>query len=146
MLAVAVPAATRVTAATTERVVNDYHTGLAIDGVDPVGYFTDATPLFGRADFEYRYAGVVWRFRNEGNKAAFVENPDVYMPRYGGYDAVALGRSVALPGNPMIWAIVGQHLYLFYSDEARAQFVAKPDEAIVLADSKWPAVVGSLVQ
>ncbi len=145
MLVLAMPAPPPVGAATTERVVHDAHTGLAIDGVDPVAYFTDAAPLVGLGNYEYRYAGVVWRFRNEGNMAAFVANPEVYMPRFGGYDAVAIGRDVALPGNPLLWVIVGERLYLFYSDEARARFMAKPDDAILLADSKWPAIVGTLV-
>ena len=34
-------------AATSERVVNDPHTGLAISGFDPVAYFTDAKPIAG---------------------------------------------------------------------------------------------------
>jgi YHS domain-containing protein len=144
MLDLGVPFVLPVSAATTERVVHDPHTGLAISGIDPVAYFTDGAPLFGRADYEYRYAGVVWRFRNEGNQAAFIANPDVYMPRYGGYDPVAVGRAVAVPGNPLLWAVVGERLYLFYNEEARARFVANPDEAILLADNKWPAVVGAL--
>ena len=36
-------------AATTERVVVDRHTGLALYGVDPVAYFTDGKPVAGRA-------------------------------------------------------------------------------------------------
>jgi YHS domain-containing protein len=145
VLMLAVPSVPRVGAATTERVVHDTHSGLAINGIDPVAYFTDAAPLYGLADYEYRYAGVVWRFRNEGNKAAFIANPDVYMPRFGGYDSVAIGRDVALPGNPLLWVIVGERLYLFYNDEARARFIAKPDDVILLAESRWPAVVGTLV-
>jgi YHS domain-containing protein len=132
-------------AATTERVVSDTHTGLAINGVDPVAYFTDAAPLVGFAEYEYQYAGVVWRFRNEGNRAAFMAHPEVYMPRFGGYDAVAIGRALVLPGNPQLWAIVGERLYLFHSEEARARFMTRPDEAIALADSKWPALVETLV-
>ena len=145
MLILGMPSCPRAVAATTERVVNDPHTGLAINGVDPVAYFTDAAPLVGLAEYEYQYAGVVWRFRNEGNRAAFMADPDVYMPRFGGYDAVAIGRALALPGNPQLWAIVGERLYLFYSAEARAQFMAKPDDAIALADNKWPALVDTLV-
>ena len=37
-----------VDAATTERIVTDRHTGLAISGFDPVAYFTDAVPRKGR--------------------------------------------------------------------------------------------------
>ena len=38
-------------AATTERVVVNRFTGLAIEGFDPVAYFTDARPELGLADF-----------------------------------------------------------------------------------------------
>ena len=135
----------RVGAATTERVVSDLLTGLAMNGIDPVAYFTDAAPVYGRPEQEYRYAGVIWRFRNEGNKAAFIANPEVYMPRYGGYDPIAVGRTVAVPGNPLLWVVVGERLYLFYSEEARARFIANPDEAILHADNKWPTEISGLV-
>jgi YHS domain-containing protein len=146
VVVLALPGLPRVGAATTERVVSDRFSGLALNGIDPVAYFTDAAPLYGRAEREYRYAGVTWRFRNEGNMAAFIDNPNVYMPRYGGYDPIAVGRAVAVPGNPLLWTVFGERLYLFYSEQARARFVANPDEAILHADNKWPKVVGGLVQ
>jgi hypothetical protein len=145
LLVSALPGLRCVKAAMTDQVVTDPHTGLALSGIDPVAYFTDAAPRYGRPDQEYRYAGAIWRFRNEGNKAAFAAHPDVYMPRYGGYDPIALGRAVALPGNPLVWALVGERLYLFYNDEARERFIAGPDEAILHADNKWPTVLGGLV-
>src|SRR4029077_7972138 len=110
----AVPSLSAVQAATTERVVGDPLTGLALNGIDPVAYFAEGTPTYGRADYEYRYAGVIWRFRNPGNLAAFAAHPDVYMPRYGGYDVLAIGRALAVPGNPLLWAVIGERLYLFY--------------------------------
>src|ERR1700738_424748 len=110
----------RVDATTTERVVSDRLTGLAMNGIDPVAYFTDAAPLYGRAEQEYRYAGVIWRVRKEGN-----------TPASAAYDPIAVGRAVAVPGNPLVWTVVGERLYLFYSEEARARFIANPDEAIL---------------
>src|SRR5687768_8448023 len=68
----------QVQAATTERIVVDPNRGLALNGFDPVAYFTDGKPLLGREDLEYAYAGTVFRFRNEGNRAAFADNPEVY--------------------------------------------------------------------
>jgi hypothetical protein len=135
----------RAGAATSERVVTDALSGLAINGIDPVAYFTHATPLYGSADHEYRYAGTIWRFRNVGDQAAFAANPDVYMPRYGGYDPMGLGRGVAVPGNPLVWTMVHEHVYLFYDEGARDRFLANPDEAIEIADEKWPAVLSTLV-
>jgi len=143
LLALGGPA--RVAAGTTERVVTDMLSGLAIHGIDPVAYFTDGAPLYGNGDHEYRYGGAIWRFRNEGDQAAFAAHPDVYMPRYGGYDPMGLGRGVAVAGNPLVWAMVGQHVYLFYNEASRTRFLANPDEAIAIADENWPAVVSTLV-
>jgi hypothetical protein len=128
-------------AATTERVVTDYHTGLAMFGYDPVAYFTEARPVAGSPEFEYRHAGVVWRFRNEGNRAAFATNPEVYMPRFGGYDPVGVARGVATPGHPDLWVRVENELYLFYNIEGRDAFVTNPRKVIGGAEIRWPDVL-----
>jgi hypothetical protein len=134
-----------VSAATTERIVLDRYTGLAIHGYDPVAYFTDAVALAGRAELELNYAGVVWRFRNAGNRAAFAERPDVYMPQFGGYDPVGLAHAVATPGHPQLWLIADNRLFMFHSVEARAAFATDPRHAAALASAKWPVVLRSLV-
>jgi hypothetical protein len=122
------------------RVVTDPKTGLAINGFDPVAYFTDAAPQPGRADMEYRTGDVVWRFRNGGNRAAFAEHPNVYAPQFGGYDPVAIARGASVPGHPLFWLVTGQRLYLFYSKEARAEFAAQPQGILSLAERRWPEV------
>jgi hypothetical protein len=132
-------------AATTERVVIDRHTGLALYGFDPVAYFTDAEPLAGRPEFELSFAGAVWRFRNEGNRAAFRDHPDVYMPLFGGYDVLAVARGAPVPGNPRYWAVVNRRLSLFESEAARGAFAVDPANAVAAAQAKWPEVLKTLV-
>ncbi len=131
-------------AATTEHIVMDPNRGLALNGFDPVAYFTDAKPLMGRGEFEYRFAGATWRFRNEGNRAAFVENPEVYVPVFGGYDPVAVARGVATPGHPQIWMVTGERLYLFYSPDARKAFSIDPDSITAVAEKRWPVVLKTI--
>jgi hypothetical protein len=133
-------------ASTTEWIVTNPRTGLAIDGFDPVAYFTDEAALAGRAESEFRYRGAVWRFRNPGDRAAFIDHPDDYEPRFGGYDAVAIGRGVPTPGNPQIWLVAGHKLYLFYSLETRDQFRSDPRRLSIQADAKWPDVAKVLSQ
>lgn len=132
-------------AATTERLVVDRHTGLALYGFDPVAYFTDAKPMAGRPELELSFAGAVWRFCNEGNRAAFIDNPDVYMPRFGGYDVLAVARGAPVPGNPQLWLVAGDRLYLFQTGAARDAFAADPDKAIAAAQAMWPQVLKTLV-
>ncbi len=127
-------------AAATERVSVDPLNGLAISGFDPVGYFADGSAESGRPEFEFTRDGATWRFRNEGNRAAFAEHPEVYSPRFGGYDPVAIARGASVPGHPLFWLISGQRLYLFYDAKARAAFAADRDRLIEAAERKWPAV------
>jgi YHS domain-containing protein len=126
--------------AATERIVVDWHTGLALGGFDPVAYFVDGNAVRGKGDFEYTFAGVVWQFRNGGNRAAFTADPEVYMPRFGGYDPVAVARGVGVPGDPRLWLILEGRLYFFYTPEAQAAFGANPKDLIETAERNWPAV------
>lgn len=131
-------------AATAERVVTDWHTGLALYGFDPVAYFTDAAPSVGRPQFEYAYAGAIWRFRNPGNRAAFIDHPDVYMPMFGGYDPIAVARRIPVPGHPQVWLIVGQRLFLFRDANDRAAFTTDPAKSIADAEVQWSEVMKAL--
>jgi YHS domain-containing protein len=131
-------------AAVTERIVVDWHTGLAINGYDPVAFYTDGKPVLGSPDFELSYGGTVWRFCNIGNREAFAARPDVYMPQFGGYDPVGVARGVAVAGNPGLWLISGERLFLFY-DRARLQaFTANAERITAAAKRKWPDVLRTL--
>jgi len=133
-------------AATTERVVVDRYTGLAIGGFDPVAYFTDAEPLQGLATLELSKDGAIWRFRNEGNRAMFVADPDIYGPQFGGYDPVDIARGVAFAGNPRLWLVSGQRLYLFGHEDARDAFKADPERYLTEAAKRWPVLVETLAK
>jgi hypothetical protein len=139
-LAVPLPVLARVT----QQIVVDWHSGLAIGGYDPVAFFTDGRPVVGTGEFELRYGGVVWRFSNAGNRAAFAQRPDIYMPQYGGYDPVSAARGVAVPGNPDVWAIVGERLFLFYSGAQREKFLADSTRLIATSQRRWPDVARTL--
>ena len=57
-------------ATTSERVVVNRFSGLAIEGFDPMAYFVTGQALRGLPEFEASQGGVVWRFHNEGNRAS----------------------------------------------------------------------------
>lgn len=131
-------------AATDNELAVNPETGLAISGFDPVAYFTDGKALFGRPEIELNKEGVVWRFSNEGNRGAFEIHPEVYAPRFAGYDPVAIGRERSVRGHPLFWAVVGERLYFFYSEKTRLAFLADPGRIIATAERKWPDVARSL--
>jgi hypothetical protein len=146
LAALSVTLAGRSNAATTERVVSDANTGLAISGVDPVGYFTDARPIAGKATIELSFGGVVWRFLNIGNRTAFLAHPEVYAPRFGGYDPVDLARGKIVESNASLWLIVDQRLYLFASDANRTAFAGNSGHFVEAAVRRWIVLRDSLAQ
>jgi hypothetical protein len=135
-----------VQASTTERVIVNRFSGLAIEGFDPVAYFTDGEAVLGHEQFEASQAGAVWRFRNEGNRASFIAHPDIYGPQFGGYDPVDLARGVTVAGNPRFWLVSGQRLYLFNREQSRAAFSADPARVLRDAVRRWPGIEQSLAE
>lgn len=132
--------------ATTERVVINRLTGLAISGFDPVAYFTERAATVGNEQFEAVQAGAIWRFRNEGNKAAFAAHPEVYGPQFGGHDPVDAARGRAVEGVPTIWLIHDQRLFLFASETGRTAFAVDPDGFLKAAERQWPKLKAELVR
>jgi hypothetical protein len=131
---------------TTERVVVNRYSGLAIEGFDPVAYFTDAKAVRGVPDFEAAEAGAVWRFNNASNRDAFVAHPEIYGPQFGGYDPIDVARGVAYAGNPRFWVVTGQRLYLFGREDSRNAFAANPAKFLKDARARWPGLQQTLAQ
>jgi hypothetical protein len=129
-----------------ERIVVNPNSGLGLSGFDPVAYFTDQKPVIGKPELEYTRDSAIWRFANEGNRAAFVANPDVYMPRFGGYDPVAIARGTSVAGHPLFWTVVAGRLYVFYNEAARTAFAVDPGRTIATAERKWPEVAQAIGQ
>lgn len=135
-----------VRAATSERIVADRHSGLAIGGFDPVAYFTDGEALSGRDEFQVSQGGAVWQFRNAANRDAFLARPDIYAPQFGGYDPVAIARGVPQAGDARIFLVAGQRLYLFGDAASRDAFAADSATVLGAARRRWPAVQETLAQ
>ncbi|MFT3938529.1 YHS domain-containing (seleno)protein [Rhodopseudomonas sp.] len=146
LVAVCSSAPTTVHAGTTERLVVDRTTGLAIDGFDPVAYFTDHQARQGQSEFEASAKGAVWRFCNDDNRKFFLARPDIYGPQFGGYDPVAVARGVPLAGNALIWLVSGQRLYLFDREENRDAFAASPERYLHDARERWPGLLATLAE
>jgi hypothetical protein len=91
-----------------------------------------------------RVAGATWRFRNEGNRAAFGDDPEVYIPQFGGYDPVAVARGASAPGHPEVWLVFDRLLYLFRNDNARRVFAENPGHVLDAAADRWPDVLRTL--
>ena len=113
---------------------------VAINGYDPVGYFTMSKPIEGNAEFKSEYEGALWLFSSAANKAAFDAEPAKYAPKYGGYCAFAMSKGAKAPTAPDAWTIVDGKLYLNYSVNVRTRWNEDRAENIKKADINWPNV------
>ena len=59
--------------------------GVAIDGYDPVAYFTQGQALKGSEAYTHFWNDAEWRFINTEHRELFVANPVKYAPRHGGF-------------------------------------------------------------
>lgn len=142
---VATVAAFSTKAATGERIVQDPISGVALYGYDPVAYFIEKSARPGDAEYEFRFAGLTWRFRSDANRAAFARAPETFVPAFGGYDPLGVSEGVPLEGNPAFFAIFDQKLFLFAREESLAKFLANPKNLYDAAANAWPAVQRKLV-
>ena len=124
--------------------VTDPLTGVALDGMDPVSYFTEGEPRQGLPDYEYDWQGVAWYFVNAANRDAFARSPATYAPQFGGHSAMGLARGYLSDGNPRVYLLVAKRLYLFYSAANRDAFAMAPAAAIDSARANWVRIVPTL--
>lgn len=89
--------------------------GLAIQGYDPVAYFTQNKAIEGNKQLNAVFEGVTYRFSSAANKELFVKDPKKYEPQYGGWCAYAMGATgEKVEIDPETFKILNGKLYLFY--------------------------------
>lgn len=126
------------------KIVTDPLSGVAINGFDPVSYFTDTEPQPGRAEFEFSWKGVPWFFVSAANRDVFRKSPEVYAPQFGGYGLMGLARGYLSDGNPRIYKVLGQRLFLFHSTTNRDAFMLSQQSAYRKAASNWTVLSDGL--
>jgi YHS domain-containing protein len=89
---------------------------VAIQGYDPVAYFTQKKAVKGKSNIASTYEGVVYNFSSQANKDLFIKTPASYEPQYGGWCAYAMGDSgEKVEIDPATFKIIDNKLYLFYN-------------------------------
>ena len=120
---------------------------LSISGYDPVAYFTDGKPVQGKAEIEYLWHKLRWRFASQAHRDLFAKDPDRYTPQYDGYcalgvraDAVQAGAGHKDTIDPEAWAIVDGKLYFTHNQHWLQVWREGAEEHIKEADRDWEAV------
>ncbi|MDA5558960.1 YHS domain-containing (seleno)protein [Shimia sp. MMG029] len=117
--------------------LNASSTGLALQGYDPVAYFTQGEPAKGDYRISSVYNDATYRFASEEHKAAFDADPESYLPQYGGYCAFGAAMGFKFDGDPEYWKIVDGELFLNLSKDIQVRWEEDIPGLIERADTNW---------
>ena len=115
--------------------------GVAINGYDPVAYFTESKPVKGDPAITSDWEGATLQFASAENKAMFDGDPEKYAPKYGGYCAYAVSKGATAPTDPEAWTVHEGRLYLNFSVDVRGLWRQDIPGNVAKADANWPGVL-----
>jgi YHS domain-containing protein len=136
LLVLAVPAF-----AETKTLLNLDKAGVAIQGYDPVAFFTDNKPVKGKPEFVRRYKGATYQFASKEHRDLFAEDSAKYEPAFGGYCAYGLSKGKLVEIDVDAFQIVDGRLLLQYSKGVRDDFNKDAKGNLAKAEANWPGLV-----
>jgi len=113
----------------------------ALDGYDTVAYFKVNKAVEGLSKYSTEYKGATWLFSSKENLHAFVAAPEKYAPQYGGYCAYAISKNKTASGDPELWSILDNKLYLSYNQDIVKKWDKDKNNIVVNANKNWPKVL-----
>ena len=126
-------------------------TGFAVSGYDVVAYRSLASSSVGTsqtagvpglASITADYNDATFAFSTEANRAKFLENPEHYAPQYDGHCAYGVSNGGKVPGNPNLWRIVDDKLFLNITKTVVTFWEEDIPGNINLAEGNWPGIEG----
>lgn len=141
MMAAVVLLAMPVAALAKSEVNQSFLGAVAIEGTDPVAYFTEQKAVKGSSAYGHRWKGAQWRFKNAANRDLFSAQPEKYAPQFGGYCAWAVSQGYTAGIDPEAWTVHQGKLYLNYSKGVRADWAKDIPGNIEKANKNWPKVL-----
>ncbi|MEH6646100.1 YHS domain-containing (seleno)protein [Sulfitobacter sp.] len=130
-----------------EQFVDD--TGFAVSGYDVVAYFSlpqnpvgqvQTAPVEGNKSITADYNGTTFAFSSEANREAFVADPEKYVPQYDGHCAYGVAKGGKVPGNPNLWRIIDDKLYLNITKNVVGFWEEDIPGNLTLSEGNWPSL------
>ena len=120
--------------------------GIALNGYDPVGFFTEQRPVHGDPGITGTHQGATYLFASEKHRNAFEQNPDKYVPQYGGYCAYGASVGALFPVDIDTWQVRNGKLYLNLNPEILKAFNKDFEDNVRKAEENWPELMKKQTQ
>src|SRR5258708_1164815 len=115
--------------------------GVALEGYDPISYFTDGKPVRGDTKIEATFNGALYHFVSQEHREVFEKDPIKYAPAYGGYCGYAASVEKVRPANPLLWSVVDGQLIVQHTKGALELWDKDLSGNKAKADKNWPLLV-----
>ena len=115
--------------------------GVAIQGYDPVAFFTQNKPMKGDARYQSTYKGAKYYFASAEDKAMFDDKPAKYAPQFGGFCAYGVSQGHTAPVKIEAFQIVNGRLLMQYDLDVKNDFNKDQSGNLAKADQNWPVIV-----
>lgn len=119
---------------------------LAIQGYDPVAYFTVSAPTVGEAKYQAAYKGATYHFASAENRDKFTADPAKYAPQYGGFCAYGVANGAKFDSDPTAWKIVDNKLYLNVTKKVQSLWAADIPGFLNKSENLWDDIKADAVQ
>jgi hypothetical protein len=86
---------------------------LAIQGYDPVAYFTMGRAVRGLPEIAYKWDEHLYLFSSLEDRRLFESDPVRYAPQFSNFCAMSLAQGELVEANPENWLISDGKLYIF---------------------------------
>lgn len=125
------------------------NTGFAVSGYDVVAYFSlpqtqigtpQSQAIPGNANITAEHNGETFAFSSAANRELFTANPDKYVPQFDGHCAYGVSKGGKVPGNPNLWRIVDDKLYLNITKNVVSFWEEDIPGNISLANGNWTSI------
>lgn len=123
--------------------------GYAVAGYDVVAYFDlDQAPVGtaqpaavpGNKNITAEFDGATYAFSSEENRDRFVAEPARFAPQYDGHCAYGVSKGGKVPGNPNLWRIVDDKLYLNITKNVVGFWEEDIPGNLDLAENNWVSI------
>ena len=123
-----------------DEVVNIDKSGLALQGYDPVGYFTDSKPVKGSSEFTASYKVATYQFASAEHRDMFQQNPAKYEPQFGGFCGYAASINKLAPIEVDKFQVLHDRLVLQHNQKAWDLWHKDVEGNLKKADANWPTL------
>ncbi len=123
--------------------VNVNRQGVALEGYDPVAFFSDSRAVKGNEKYQAHVGGATYLFSSAEHLATFQQEPARYTPQFGGYCAYGASQGHVAPVEISTWQILDGRLTLNYSKDVQQKFNQDVAGYLAKANAQWPRLIES---